>query len=75
MKKLLFAALSAIISLSTIAQELNCKVTVIAPQIALTDPALFVTMEEAIQNFMNGRKWTNDNFEFDERIDCNIQIT
>lgn len=75
MKKLIFAALGVVFSLSSIAQELNCKVTVIAPQVALTDPALFNTMEEAIQNFMNGRKWTNDNFEFDERIDCNLQIT
>ena len=24
---------------------------------------------------MNGRRWTNDNFEFEERIECTIQLT
>ena len=24
---------------------------------------------------MNGRRWTNDNFNFEERIECTMQIT
>jgi len=60
---------------TTWAQELNCKVTVIAPQISNVDASRFDALEEAIREFMNGRRWTDDNFEFEERIDCTIQLT
>lgn len=57
------------------AQELNCTVKVLAPQIANVEASMFESLEEGIREFMNGRRWTNDNFEFEERIDCTIQIT
>lgn len=57
------------------AQELNCQVTVMAPQINNIESSIFETMESTIREFMNGRKWTNDFFDFDERIECSIQIT
>lgn len=57
------------------AQELNCRVTVIAPQISNVEKSIFDMMEESIQDFLNGRKWTNDFFELEERIECNLQIT
>ena len=57
------------------AQELNCTVTVIAPQISNVDVSRFDALEDGIREFMNGRRWTNDNFEFEERIECTIQLT
>lgn len=57
------------------AQELNCRVQVIAPQIANVEASIFESLEENIQEFMNGRRWTNDEFEFEERIECTMQIT
>ena len=57
------------------AQELNCDVTVIPPQIITTDASVFQTMETAIEEFINSRKWTNDNFNLEERIECTMQIT
>ena len=57
------------------AQELNCRVQVIAPQIANIEASIFESLEENIQEFMNGRRWTNDEFEFEERIECTMQIT
>ncbi len=59
----------------TNAQELNCRVQVIAPQIANIEASIFESLEENIQEFMNGRRWTNDQFEFEERIECTMQIT
>ena len=56
-------------------QELNCRVQVIAPQIANVEGAIFESLEEAIQEFVNGRRWTNDEILFEERIECNMQIT
>ncbi|MDA0303898.1 MAG: DUF4835 family protein [Bacteroidetes bacterium] len=70
-----FAAIAAIGSSSVQGQELNCRVQLIAPQIANVEGSIFESLEEAIQEFVNGRRWSNDDFLFEERIECNIQIT
>jgi hypothetical protein len=57
------------------AQELQCEVSVIAPQVANVEASIFESLEEAIREFMNGRRWTNDDFLFEERIECTMQIT
>ena len=59
---------------STAAQELNCRVQS-SPQIANIEASIFESLEENIQEFMNGRRWTNDDFQFEERIECTMQIT
>ena len=56
-------------------QELNVTVKVNTQQIQLVDPAVFVTLEQSIVEFLAGRKWTNDVFEPEERIDCNFIFT
>ena len=65
----------AVLTTSSTAQELNCNVQVIAPQIANVEASVFESLEDGIRGFMNGRRWTNDNFEFDELIECTMQIT
>jgi len=57
------------------AQELNCSVNVNARQIEGSERKVFEEMEKAIYQFVNGRKWTNDEYETSERIDCSILIT
>ena len=64
-----------VVSTAGRAQELNCTVTVIAPQICNVDVSRFDALEDGIREFMNGRRWTNDNFEFEERIECTLQLT
>lgn len=56
------------------AQEFNCKVTVTHRAIQGTNTSVFETMETAINEFMNNRKWTNDAFSPNERIECNILL-
>ena len=56
------------------AQELNCKVQVVAPTIQGTQTRVFESLEQTIFDFMNNRKWTADKFEIHERIVCNIFI-
>jgi hypothetical protein len=56
-------------------QELNCTVQVIAPTIANVEASIFESLEDGVREFMNGRRWTNDNFAFEERIECTMQIT
>ncbi|MCP4458588.1 MAG: DUF4835 family protein [Cytophagales bacterium] len=56
-------------------QELNCKVLIDHRQITISDPSIFDAMETDIAEFLNNRKWTNDDFQDDERINCNFLIT
>ena len=57
------------------AQEFNCKVSVIAPKIQSTPKRVFESMETAITEMMNTRRWTALNFSPQERIDCNMLLT
>ena len=57
------------------AQEINCAVTINAEKVTQTDPKIFKTLETAIFEFMNTRKWTDDVFLPDERIECQILIS
>ena len=59
----------------SLGQELNWTVTVIAAQISHVDVSRFDALEEGIREFMNGRRWTQDNFDFEERIECTLQLT
>lgn len=56
------------------AQDLNCDVIINAEQIQTTDRRVFQDMELAIENFMNGRDWTPDEFTPEERIKCSMSI-
>lgn len=57
------------------AQELKCSVTINATQIQTSDRGIFKDMKTSIEQFMNSRKWTNDEFRSHEKIDCNFLIT
>lgn len=58
------------------AQELNCKVQVISPQIQGTnEKVIFESLQKDIFEFINNRKWTNDVFGIDERIECSFFLT
>ena len=58
------------------AQELNCTVKVMSDGIQGqgADKEVFRSMQQAVQDFMNTRKWTNDQYLPQERIACNILI-
>lgn len=72
------AILSAILlTFGVSAQELNCKVSVISdPSLEVTsvEQEIFKQLEETVFDIMNTRKWTNDNFEVEERINCQLQF-
>ncbi|MFT7036472.1 MAG: hypothetical protein ACJA2S_005003 [Cyclobacteriaceae bacterium] len=62
-------------SIASYAQELNCRVSVDARQIQSTERRIFEDMETAFGQFMNNQKWTNDEYDLEERINCNLIIT
>ena len=57
------------------AQELNCQVVVNDERAQTSDRQVFRDMEQAFSRFMNDRKWTENNYLPEERIDCNMAIT
>lgn len=57
------------------AQEFNCRVKVQDNQLPSTvDRRIFRTLETALTNFINKRKWSNDAFNTNERINCQFLI-
>lgn len=74
----LFTLILLILTINSFSQELNCQVSVInSPQLQMsaTDLEIIKDMETNIYEFMNNTRWTKDNFEIEERINCNILIT
>jgi hypothetical protein len=64
-----------LLSLGSFAQELNTIVTInVGPKIQTTDRAVFRDMKNALQQFLNTRKWTNDAFQPHEKINCSLLI-
>jgi hypothetical protein len=74
MRRLLFLLLIGFAQ-ATFAQELRCTVTVNSSQIATSDRGIFKEMKNAIEQFMNSRKWTNDSYKQYEKINCNLLVT
>lgn len=72
--KFLFA-LILWLPINSLAQDLNCDVIINADQIQTSDRNVFRDMETTIENFMNGRDWTPDEFAVEERIKCSLSIT
>jgi len=56
-------------------QELNMKITINSDRISGTDRSTFTNLEDALNQFVNGRKWTDVTFLTNEKIDCSMLIT
>ncbi len=59
---------------SLTAQELNCRVQVLSPNVQNTNKQVYQTLQQAIYEFMNNRRWTDQVYQMEERIECSIQI-
>jgi len=75
MKNLFISIFLIFQGISLIGQELNSDVTVNAPRLQLVDPQVFETLEKEIFVFYNNTKWTEDEYEDFEKIECNINIS
>ena len=57
------------------AQELQARITVNASRVgSQTDKKVFQTLQAALNNFLNTRKWTKEEFQPSERIVCNFLL-
>ncbi len=56
-------------------QELNCQVSILTPQIQASDKTIYDNLQTELRDFLNNRKWTNEEYLNQERIECSIVIT
>jgi hypothetical protein len=57
------------------AQELKASVSVLSNRVANTvDKKTFQTLQTALNSFVNNRKWSNDNFGQQEKIECSFLL-
>lgn len=68
-------AVLSLCSMVAAAQELNARVTVNHNQIQGTDASVFDELQQTLIQFINDRQWTNLQFQKNERIPCNFNIT
>lgn len=57
------------------AQELRARVSVLSNRVGSNvDKKTFQTLEKALNDFVNNRKWSTDNFSTNEKIDCSFLL-
>lgn len=54
--------------------ELNARITINSDKIQGSDKQIFTTLQEALNEFVNNRRWTDATFAINERIDCTMTI-
>ncbi len=59
----------------TVAQELQAKVTINSSQVEGTDKSVFENLQQTLEQFINERQWTELQFQKNERIVCNFNLT
>ena len=77
MRKILFVIL--ILAASCIvpvqAQELQVKININSQQVEGADKSVFENLQQTLQQFMDDRQWTELQFQKNERIVCNFNLT
>jgi hypothetical protein len=75
MRNYLFSVLFiCFVCTSVHAQEIKATVEITAPRLQAADPAIFNSLQGDLTDFINNQRWTEDEFEAHERIECSISI-
>ncbi|MEA1877452.1 MAG: DUF4835 family protein [Bacteroidota bacterium] len=73
-KKIHLSFLFLLLGVMAYAQELNCSVSVVSPQVQGSNKQVYDTMRKALYEFVNNTKWTDHIFKDEERIDCSLMF-
>ncbi len=74
-KIIFFSLLSSLLTSGLYAQELKATVTILSNRISSQiDHKIFQTLQSALFDFLNNHKWTNENFQPNEKIVCNFLL-
>ena len=56
------------------AQELKCNISINSEQVQGSNKAVFTTLQQSMEEFVNTQRWTNMTFQEKERIECSMMI-
>ena len=56
------------------AQELKCNISINSEQVQGSNKAIFTTLQQSMEEFVNTQRWTNMTFQEKERIECSMMI-
>ncbi len=75
MKRIILAASFLIIYSGIFSQELKGRVSVLSNRVSSNvDKKAFLTLQTALNDFVNNRKWSTDQFAQKEKIDCSFLL-
>jgi Domain of unknown function (DUF4835) len=75
-KKILICLAFIGFTLTVEGQEIQARLSVIVSKVSTqVDKKIFQTLQTALINFLNSRRWTNDVFQPAEKIQCNFLLT
>ena len=74
-KRLLTTATLVLATLGLQAQELQAKININRQKVQGTDASVFDNLQQTLEQFINERQWTALQFQENERIVCNFNIT
>lgn len=75
-KVFFYFLMTLILSHKLHAQELQARFSIMANKVTTqVDKKIFQTLQTALTNFVNNRKWTNDVFQPQEKIKCNFLLS
>ena len=66
--------LTGVVIPSLSAQELDCRLSVSTGKITTGDKTVFDDLSKVLNQFVNGRKWTNIRFQAQEKIPCSMTV-
>ena len=75
MGRIAFLVFSLSHCLNLSAQELQAKININHSKVQGTDASIFDNLQQTLEQFVNERQWTELQFEQNERIVCNFNIT
>ena len=74
MRKISLYILFLLFGYSAAAQDLNAQVKVISGKIQTSNRHIFQSLETAMKDFLNGRKWCQDPILPQERFECTFVL-
>jgi hypothetical protein len=77
MRKTILVSFLLLVSTACIrAQEIQARLTILSSKISSqVNKNIFQTLQSGLTNFLNNRKWTNDAFQPNEKIQCNFLLS
>lgn len=73
LKRIFILLIGCAALMSVEAQELQARVTVLSNRVTTNiDRKIFTTLQNQLTNLLNNRKWTNDTYRQNEKIECSF---